>query len=151
MGQYFKIANLDKQEVVCPWCLNGGAKLWEWAVNRQIGVLALLLRQSSSTGGGDYGGPAPEVIELSDSSDLADVLAKGIMREGMKMPIPSSSVVGSWAGDRITIIGDYDDSGLWTELGQFTNISERLIEEWNRFVDDKAFELTYNPCSCTEK
>ena len=28
MGQYFKAANLDKKEVVCPWCMSGGAKLW---------------------------------------------------------------------------------------------------------------------------
>ena len=153
MGQYFKAVNLDKREVVCPWCLDGGAKLWEWAVNRQGAVFTLLLRQSSATGGGDYGGPEPQIIELTDENaaeTLNELLAKGVAREGMSMPIPSSSIVGRWAGDRITLIGDYDESGLWNELDSYTNISQPLVEEWNRFVGDKDFELTYRPCSCME-
>lgn len=46
MGQYFKLVNLDMQEVVCPWSLGGDAKLWEWAANTQGAVLTLLLRKS---------------------------------------------------------------------------------------------------------
>ena len=154
MGQYFKAINLDKREVVCPWCLDGGAKLWEWAVNRQGAVFTLLLRQSSSTGGGDYGGPEPQLIELTNDNaaeTLNELMAKGLAREGMEMPIPSSSVVGRWAGDRVALVGDYDDSGLYQEARRFANISEKLVEEWNRFVgDDERFQLTYNPCSCVK-
>jgi hypothetical protein len=51
MGQYFKAVNLDKQECVCPWCMSGGAKLWEWAANTQGAIFTLLLRKS------DEGGP----------------------------------------------------------------------------------------------
>jgi hypothetical protein len=90
MGQYFKAINLDKREVVCPWCLDGGAKLWEWAVNRQGAVFTLLLRQSSSTGGGDYGGPEPQLIELTNDNaaeTLNELMAKGLAREGMEMAI----------------------------------------------------------------
>ena len=128
MGQYFKAVNLDKKEVVCPWCLGGGAKLWEWAVNRQGAVFTLLLRQSSQTGGGDYGGPAPQAIDLSMNPDaLTELIAKGIAREGMEMPIPSSSVVGRWAGDRVALVGDYDESGLYERSKSFANISDCLL------------------------
>lgn len=154
MGQYFKAINLDKREVVCPWCLDGGAKLWEWAVNHQGAIFTLLLRQSSQTGGGDYGGPGMQTIELTGDNaaeSLSEILAKGNAREGMAMPIPSCSVVGRWAGDRIAIVGDYDKSGLYQEAKQFTNISAQLVDEWNRFVgEDERFQLTFNPCSCMD-
>ena len=152
MGQYFKAVNLDKREFVCPWCLDGGAKLWEWAVNRQGAVFTLLLRQSSQTGGGDCGGPAMQAVEVTaeDGRTLPDLIAKALAREGMDFPIPSSSVVGRWAGDRVTLVGDYDDSGLYREAESFTNISEGLVEEWNQFVVDERFHLTHEPCGCTE-
>lgn len=154
MGQYFKAVNLDKREVVCPWCLNGGAKLWEWAVNRQGAVFTLLLRQSSETGGGDYGGPEPQIVELTEENaarKLNDLIAKGVAREGMEMPIPSSSIVGRWANDRVVLVGDYDESGIYQQAKEFTNISEQLVEEWNRFVGDKDFELSFRDCGCTEQ
>lgn len=152
MGQYFKAVNLDKREVVCPWCLDGGAKLWEWAVNRQGAVFTLLLRQSTETGGGDYGGPRPQLIELTGESaakTLADIITKGIAREG-PMTIPTSSVVGRWAGDLVALVGDYDESGLYQDAKNYTNISKQLVEEWNRFVGDERFQLNYNPCSCVQ-
>ena len=153
MGQYFKAVNLDKREVVCPWCLGGGAKLWEWAVNPQGAIFTLLLRKSSATGGGDYGGPEPQTVEVSEigEGNLAELIAKSVVREGLQMPIPSSSVVGRWAGDRIALVGDYDESGLCNELDSYTNITEQLIVEWNRFVDFKDAELEYRPCSCVER
>lgn len=53
MGQYFKLVNLDKKEYVDPWDIGGLAKLWEWCVNPQAGVLPFLLRKSNESGGGD--------------------------------------------------------------------------------------------------
>ena len=44
MGQYFKAVNLDKREVVCPWCLSGFAKLIEWAVHPWGAIFRVLLR-----------------------------------------------------------------------------------------------------------
>lgn len=41
-----------------------------------------------------------------------------------------SSIIGSWAGDRIAIIGDYDESGLFTEANEengWTNISQKIL------------------------
>ena len=53
MGQYFILVNLDKKEYVCPWCMGGAAKLYEWCANPQAGVIPFLLRKSSDFGGGD--------------------------------------------------------------------------------------------------
>ncbi|MBB3209057.1 hypothetical protein FHS27_004893 [Rhodopirellula rubra] len=145
--------NTDKKEFVCPWCIGAGAKLWEWAANRHGAIFTLLLRQSDCTGGGDYGGQGPQVIELTENQDIRDVIAKGIAREGMSMPIPKESIVGRWAGDRVVLIGDYDESELYstaTEL--YRNISEPLVEAWNQFLGDEEFTLQYHRCSgCTER
>lgn len=93
----------------------------------------LLLRQSSATGGGDYGGTETQTIEMTAanaSEALNDLMAKGLAREGMEMPVPSSSVVGSWAGDRVALVGDYDESGLYQDAKRFKNISAPLVAEW---------------------
>ncbi len=83
MGQYFKIVNQDKKEVINAWDLGGGAKFWEWLHNPQARVFVWLLRKSDEGGGGDINDP--ERFET----------------------------LGRWAGDRITLTGDYDSSRLW--------------------------------------
>ncbi len=83
MGQYFKIVNEDKKEVINAWDLGGTAKFWEWLYNPQVRVFVWLLRKSDEGGGGDINDP--EQFET----------------------------LGRWAGDRITLIGDYDSSRLW--------------------------------------
>lgn len=131
MGQYFKAVNLDKREVVCPWCIGGGAKLWEWAANSQGAVLTLLLRKSDEGGGGDFYG-----YRKSNG-------------EGGPIRSPVSRIAGRWAGDRIAFVGDYDSSKLWDQLGTFRNISGELVEEWNSFIELPDLKLTYRPdCSC---
>lgn len=99
MGQYFKLINEDKKEVVNAWDLGGGAKFFEWLYNREIRVLAWLLRRSNVVGGGD---------------------------------IEKYETLGRWAGDRISLVGDYDKSGLYDEEKTgFTDISKLLKEEFN--------------------
>jgi hypothetical protein len=151
MGQYFKAVNLDKREFVCPWCLDGGAKLWEWCANPYGKIFCLLLRKSSETGGGDYRGPRPQFLDLNQNAvDLAAIVAEGLAQEGVPVEVPPTSVVGRWAGDRVCLIGDYDDSGIYGELKSFTNITKQLVEEWNEFLGDEDFSLRYRPCSCSE-
>lgn len=132
MGQYFKLVNLDKREVVCPWCLGGGAKLWEWAANTQGSVLTLLLRKSDEGGGGDFYG-----------------YRKGV-GEGQSIDCPLSPIAGRWAGDRIALVGDYDSSHLWAKLPQFRNITPQLVKEWNAFIElaDKQLPVR-SDCACT--
>ena len=81
MGQYFKPVNLDKREYVCPWCIGGLAKLWEWAANPWGAIFVMLLRKSSGGGGGDYGAGPTQVISLDDNSDantLAEIVQAGV-------------------------------------------------------------------------
>jgi hypothetical protein len=153
MGQYFRAVNKTKKEVVCPWCLGGGAKLWEWAANPVGAVFVLLLRKSSGSGGGDYYGYRPQVIELSESSPgkLADVLARASYLEGSPAPIDPSSIVGRWAGDEVYLVGDYDSSRLYQESCGYRNISEELVAAWNSFIDLEDHRLEFRPtCNCSE-
>jgi hypothetical protein len=118
MGQYFKLVNVDKKEVVHPWDIGGGAKFFEWLYNRQARVLVWLLRQSDSAGGGD--------IPVGERGHYI--------------------TLGRWARDRVTLIGDYDSSRLWraseTKDGddvplpysEYTDISSILRKEFNEAV-----------------
>ena len=72
MGQYFKAVNTDKQEYVCPWCIEGTAKLWEWAANTQGSIFTLLLRKSDQGGGGD----CPTYDSSPQSARLSERLKK---------------------------------------------------------------------------
>jgi hypothetical protein len=153
MGQYFKAVNVTKKEVVCPWCLSGFAKLWEWAANPWGAVFTLLLRKSSGSGGGDYGGPTTELLDVTEQSpeQIMETIARGVLKEGAPCGIPRDSVVGRWAGDEVHLVGDYDSSKLYQESRGFRNISEELVEVWNSFIDMDDMRLTYNPkCSCKE-
>ena len=132
MGQYFAAVNTDKKEFVCPWCIGGGAKLWEWAANPPGAIFTLLLRRSDEGGGGDFYG-----------------YHRG-SGEGGPIRGPLSPIAGRWAGDHIALVGDYDSSRLWEELYQrktYRNISEDLVREWNDFIEIDTMKLTFTPCS----
>jgi hypothetical protein len=128
MGQYFQAVNLDKKECVCPWCLSGGAKLFEWAANTQGAIFTLLLRCSDEGGGGDYFGYHRGYDEGS--------------------AVPEHEIAGRWAGDRVVLIGDYDSSKLWDKLPRYRNISKEVVETWNDFIEIPELKLTYRECSC---
>ena len=100
MGQYFYIVNLDKQEFLHPHCFGDGLKLMEFGCSptgTMLG-LALLLRRSSESGGGDFPGSDPE------------------------------GLLGRWAGDRIVVIGDYDESDLYQQADDsMLNVSHGVI------------------------
>ena len=126
MGQYFKIVNLDKREVVNPWDLGTGAKFWEWLYNPHARVFVWLLRKSDGDGGGD----------IHDRDQY--------------------KTLGRWAGDRLVLIGDYDSSRLYEEAsnepvrtdirpggddegnameqGEYTDITKLLRQEFNAAV-----------------
>ena len=130
MGQYFCLANLDKREYVCPWCIGGGATLWEWAANTTGAVSTILLRKSDEGGGGDFYG-----------------YGRGC-DEGGAIDVPLSKIVGRWAGDRVALVGDYDSSGIWKELPKWRNISKQVVETWNEFIELPEKKLDYRS-ECT--
>jgi hypothetical protein len=153
MGQYFRAVNKTKKEVVCPWCLGGGSKLWEWAANMHGAVFTLLLRRSDGSGGGDYYGYGPQLISLdqSDPKSLMHAISKGVAMEGKPIEEDPDTVVGRWAGDEIYLVGDYDSSKLFEESFSYRNISRELADTWNRFLGLEDRKLEYNSdCKCDE-
>ena len=116
MGQYFKLVNLDKKEVVDPWKVGGAAKFWEWLANPHGRVILWLLRQSTEGGGGD----------ITDRDEY--------------------TTLGRWAGDRVTLVGDYDASRLWESArtedpdgdwinkAEYIDISDAVRGEFNHAV-----------------
>ncbi len=111
MGQYFRLVNLDKKEFIDPWAIGGVAKLWEWCVNNQAGVIPFLLRKSNEGGGGDI------------SKDYY--------------------AAGRWAGDRIVLVGDYDESHLFEKVEkEYANISSVLVDDYNDFIEIPNYKLT---------
>lgn len=109
MGQYYVIANLDKQQFIHPHKFGDGLKLVEFAGSGAgvMSALAMLLATSNGRGGGDVQSKNP--------------------------------VVGSWRGNRIAVVGDYTkDADLpdyseaskifkKCEDGEFTDISDQLV------------------------
>jgi len=53
---------------------------------------------------------------------------------------------GRWAGDRITLIGDYDESRLWDKLEKdYKDISKQLVKDYNDFIEIEENKLEYAP------
>ena len=84
MGQYYLIVNLDKKQYLHPHRCGDGLKLLEFGC--------------SATG---------------TLTALAILLADGNGRGGGDLR-SENPVIGSWAGDRIVIAGDYADEGKFT-------------------------------------
>lgn len=114
MGQYFKIANLDKKEFICTWDLEAGAKFLEIICNNIARLVPYLLRKSDEGGGGD----------INNFDEL--------------------EYCGRWACDKIVIIGDYDSSNLYEQVDEtqgWKNISKAAGEEFNRVIDFEGYEI----------
>lgn len=90
MGQYYRIVNLDKREYIEPWTFGDGAKLMEFGAS-MCGAM----------------------------TGLAVLLADGNGRGGGDLE-SERPIIGSWAGDRIVIVGDYVDPGKWMATYGFT-------------------------------
>lgn len=93
MGQYYMTVNLDKKEYLYPHKLGDGLKLMEFACST-----------------------------LGTMTALALLLADGNGRGGGDMH-SNSPLIGSWAGDRIVIAGDYADPGRYV-LGDGTKLPD---------------------------
>jgi hypothetical protein len=135
VGQYHYVVNYDKKQFLHPHKFDDGLKLMEFGCSAQSTLLGLaVLLAASNTpiarGGGDlhpwHGGPGYEGRVRDTDPARGEWLMK--------------NVVGSWAGDRVAIIGDYaedeDAAGLvgregspWNNDGEsWTDISVLAIE-----------------------
>ena len=114
--------NEDRREMVCPFCAGGTSKLFEWCAQPHSGLLPYLLRRSTETGGGDIA--APETNEYA----------------------------GRWAGEKVCLVGDYDESRLYkTAYEEYDNITPALCREYNAFMRCDELRLDEGLCSSCEE
>ena len=94
MGQYYKVVNTTKKQVMIPHSFGSGAKLMEFSSDRMsiMQGLAILLADGNGRGGGDLRSENP--------------------------------IVGSWAGDNIVVAGDYADIGNFVESDPLKTLYE---------------------------
>lgn len=85
MGQYYIICNLDKRQMITPGNFGNGAKLLEFGSDSKSTLTALTILLADGNGRG--------------SGDLHS----------------ENPIIGSWAGDRIVVAGDYADTGKFLE------------------------------------
>jgi len=114
MGQYHYPVNWDKGEYICPHRFGDGLKLLEFGCSASGTLLGLAVLLASSNkggarGGGDlhpwHGGPGYEGRE--NSVIVSDEYEQRLM----------NFIVGRWAGDRISVLGDYhNEDELVSEL-----------------------------------
>lgn len=113
MGQYHKLVNLDKKEIVSPYNLGLGAKQYEQTGdNGSISdALYLLVMTSPARGGGDW----------ESFADLS----------------------GRWVGDRVVILGDYtEDEDIPNYPNASKLYSESATsEDWTDISDAVAVAL----------
>ncbi|MCK5050818.1 MAG: hypothetical protein KAS53_03690 [Candidatus Cloacimonetes bacterium] len=88
MGQYYKIVNLDKQEFLDTYTFNDGAKLLEFGCSSEGTLTALAILLADGNGRG--------------GGDLHS----------------DNPIIGSWAGDRIVVAGDYADEQKFLTVDQ---------------------------------
>lgn len=105
MGQYYRIINLTKREYLDPHYFGDGLKLMEFALSGFGTMAALGILLASGNGRG--------------GGDLRS----------------ESRIVGSWAGDKIVIGGDYDDPGKWCEPADQT-LYETARKRFRDISDD---------------
>jgi hypothetical protein len=112
MGQYFLVVNLTKKEFIHPHKFGDGLKLLEFGCSADGTMTALTLLLRQSSEGG--------------GGDYSGDNPK----------------VGSWAGDKIVIVGDYDDSKLFEKADKsFKDVSEEILEA---FKDDAYLKQHYD-------
>jgi len=102
MGQYFRIVNLDKRQYINPHSFNDGAKLLEFGCGG-VGTMTA----------------------------LAVLLADGNGYEGGDLH-SNHPIIGSWAGDRIVVAGEYGERGKWVTKQDAVEFSVRESEEFSR-------------------
>ncbi len=101
MGQYHIVVNLDKREKIHPHVLGNGMKLWEQLASHP-GTGAALIVLLASASNGDGGG------------DLST----------------ENPIIGSWRGDRIAMVGDYDASKYRVQGTDMSGAEIYQADDW---------------------
>jgi len=120
MGQYHLVLNLDKKQLLRPTELGDGLKLLEFADGGPtLTALAILLAKDNGRGLGDLHVAMPETP--LDNWEKADYGLK-------RVRTPHAHLVGSWAGDRIIIAGDYGDNIPGKEENMYSMAQREYLE-----------------------
>lgn len=124
MGQYHLVVNLDKKQYLHPCRLGDGQKLLEFADGgATLTALAILLAKDNGRGIGDLHVAPP------------DAPLESWEREKFKrVRTPHAHLVGSWAGDRVVIAGDYGE--------KLSENGETLYALANRTFEDVSAPLS---------
>ena len=99
MGQYYKVVNLDRKEFLNTYTFNDGAKLLEFGCSGEGTMTALAVLLSDGNGRG--------------GGDLHS----------------ENKIIGSWAGDRIVVAGDYADEEKFLKKDQI--VKHKMLNEDN--------------------
>jgi len=137
MGQYYTAVNLDKKQYIKPHACLDGAKLLEFALNSMglMSCMAILLADGNGRGGGDlYGGECPECNGRGSFGSFADNNHRICEACGGSGKLPAPEIVGSWAGDRVVITGDYADDRKFVPEGTELEIDGEPQTEFNLYT-----------------
>lgn len=99
MGQYYYVVNMSKKEYLHPHKFGDGLKARELSTGYNTMRALAMLLTKSDEGGGG---------DFTSDKD---------------------NIIGSWAGDKIWIVGDYDSSKLYSlcQTPKYKEISEKII------------------------
>lgn len=97
MGQYHKLVNLDKREFVDPHKLGCGLKLWEQLASHPGTGSAMIILLASASNG-EGGGD-----------------------------LKNDEILGRWRGDRIAMVGDYDDKAMYVVGTETPTTQDRVF------------------------
>jgi len=134
MGQYYLIVNLDKKQYLTPHKFGNGSKLLEFGSSGQGTMLALatLLASGNGRGGGD--------VFSSKFRTAKTLYYNQIQTKDKKAKCPkeilNSPLIGSWAGDRIVVAGDYMDPNIFLTAKQKRQFSTVLKKEYQKRVNE---------------
>jgi len=140
LGQYFKIANLDKREYI-----DSMPKLWELCANNEIRMLGYLLATD------DPDGTAvtkwfkdPEEAKERYGKDFEVIKHDGDLGYGEI----KHEYFGRWCGDRIAVVGDYCEGATnyqgpsWKEVKEeFKDITQEVAKEFNQMIEEKELMI----------
>ena len=144
MGQYFVLVNLDKKEII----RSPLSKLWEWCANNWARLLVWLVAKGPQDGTSlckfepEIKKAEERFFNSKDEEERVKALEK--ISEIALLPIGKGyfKTCGRWAGDRIVLIGDYDESKLYDiALKEYKDITEEVIKEFNEFIETDEYKI----------
>lgn len=154
MGQYHIIVNLSKRAFLHPDAFNDGCKLREFGESRGGTILALVGYLAADNQGGVAEFHLPYDLK-KHRTPTRHKNADGKWHKGPPpdwvppdpCPEPIKSLVGSWAGDRIVIAGDYGKPGQFLTKRQFADAKELSSEAGHdrAICEHKPYEEYMNP------